>query len=147
MTETYSQIVEIKATPDTVFDHFVDPKQLVTWMGDYARLDAVQDGLFSVDINGVLIRGKYLLLERPTRIEIAWGEAGNEEMPPGSTRLCIEITATASGSKLTLSHSGLTPVEAAGHAIGWEHFLQRLSQAAAGKPPGEDPWKDAPPTM
>lgn len=141
MTDAYSQVVDVRASPETVFEHFLDPKLLVSWMGDYARLDAREGGVFSVDINGVLIRGEYTLLDRPRRIEIAWGEAGNQEMPPGSTRLSIEIAPTETGSTLTLTHSGLAPSEAAGHAKGWPHFLARLIQAAEGDMPGPDPWR------
>jgi len=141
MADSYSQVVEIRASPETVFDHFLDPRLLVTWMGDYARLDAREGGEFSVDINGVLIRGEYTFLDRPRRIKIAWGEAGNDKMPPGSTQLQIDIARTDTGSTLTLTHEGLAPTEADGHAKGWPHFLARLVGAAEGNPPGPDPWK------
>ncbi len=145
MTERFSQVVEIKAAPEIVFDHFLDPKLLVSWMGDYARLDAREGGQFSVDINGVLIRGEYKHVDRPNRIEISWGEAGNKHMPPGATHLLIEIVATKDGSELTLTHSGLAHREAKGHAIGWEHFLSRLVLVARGIDPGPDPWRDQTP--
>ena len=87
MTETYETTLQIDAAPEDVFDHFVKPELMVQWMGDFARLEAKAGGLFSVDINGVLIRGSYLALDRPRLIEIAWGEAGNGKMPPGATRL------------------------------------------------------------
>ncbi len=142
MTESFSRVVEIKAAPEVVFDHFLDPKLLVTWMGDYARLDAREGGVFSVDINGVLIRGEYKRIDRPNRIEILWGEAGNQQMPPGATHLLIEIVKTDEGSELTLTHSGLVPHEAKGHATGWDHFLSRLVLTAQGIDPGADPWSN-----
>jgi hypothetical protein len=39
-------------------------------MGDYARLEAVEGGVFSVDINGVLIRGHFVRVDRPRLLEI-----------------------------------------------------------------------------
>jgi len=57
MSETFRTSIEIDADPDRVFDHFVQPELLVRWMGDLARLDARLDGVFAVDINGVIIRG------------------------------------------------------------------------------------------
>lgn len=140
----YSTRVEIEAPPDRVFDHFVRPDLLVRWMGDYAALDAQPDGAFAVDINGVIIRGHYLRIERPHLIEIAWGEAGNPLMPPGSTHLVIRLTERPGGTLLELEHRGLVESEAAKHAIGWPHFVDRLRGVAAGRDPGPDPWRLAP---
>ncbi len=75
MTAAYRTEIAIAAPPDRVFDYFVQPELLVRWMGDFARLEARNGGLFAVDINGVLIRGSFLRVERPSLIEIAWGEA------------------------------------------------------------------------
>ncbi len=140
MTETFTTSLHIEAPPERVFDHFTRPELLVRWMGDYARLEAVEGGIFSVDINGVLIRGSFIAVDRPRRIEIAWGEAGNPDMPPGATTLHISLEPSGGGTQLTLVHSGLLPAEMQKHAIGWPHFLTRLDIAAAGGEPGADPW-------
>ena len=145
MSETFRTSIDIAATQEQVFDHFVRPELLVRWMGDFARLDASAGGTFSVDINGVLIRGHFVRVERPNLIEIAWGEAGNAAMPPGATRLVVNLAPHAAGTRVTLEHSGLTPGEAEKHAVGWPHFIERLAIAARGRDPGADPWKKAPP--
>jgi uncharacterized protein YndB with AHSA1/START domain len=97
-----------------------------------------------VDINGVIIRGSFVRVERPTLLEIAWGEAGNDAMPPGSTRLVIRIEARATGTRLSLEHSCLVSEEAEKHALGWPHCLGRLRVLAAGGDPGPDPFAPAP---
>lgn len=145
MTKAFRTSIDIAATQDQVFDYFVRPDLLVRWMGDYARLEANEGGVFSVDINGVLIRGHFVRLERPTLIEIAWGEAGNTAMPPGATRLVVTFAPEGKGTRVTLEHSGLAPQEAKKHAVGWPHFIERLAVAATGEDPGPDPWKTAPP--
>ena len=142
---TYATRMEIDAPPDRVFDHFVRPELLVRWMGDYAALDAQPDGACAVDINGVIIRGHFVRVDRPRLIEIAWGEAGNPLMPPGSTHLVIRLSERPGGTLLELEHRGLVDAEAAKHAIGWPHFLERLGQRAIGRDPGPDPWLTAPP--
>jgi uncharacterized protein YndB with AHSA1/START domain len=91
MSETFRTSIDIAAAQERVFDYFVRPELLVRWMGDYARLEAHDSGVFSVDINGVLIRGHFVRIERPNLVEIAWGEAGNAEMPPGATRLVVTL--------------------------------------------------------
>lgn len=145
MSETYRTSIDIEAPPEQVFDHFVRPELLVRWMGDVARLEANSGGVFSVDINGVLIRGHFVRLERPRLLEIAWGEAENQAMPPGATRLRVTFEARGAVTHVELEHSGLVPAEAAKHAIGWPHFIQRLGVAARGGDPGPDPWKTSPP--
>jgi uncharacterized protein YndB with AHSA1/START domain len=145
MSETFRTSIDIEATPERVFDYFVQPELLVRWMGDVARLEAKDGGLFSVDINGVLIRGHYVRIERPRLIEIAWGEAGNAAMPPGATHLSVTFEARGPLTRVELTHSGLVPSEALKHAMGWPHFTERLALAAAGRDPGPDPWKTAPP--
>src|SRR5439155_17392044 len=114
-------------------------------MGDFARLEASAGGLFSVDINGVLIRGHFVRVERPTLIEIAWGEAGNDAMPPGATKLLVTFEPRAEGTHVRLEHHGLVPAEAKKHAAGWPHFIARLGVAAHGEDAGPDPWKTSPP--
>ena len=145
MSEVYRQHVDIEASAEVVFDYFVKPELLVRWMGDVARLEARDGGLFSVDINGVLIRGHFVRIERPRRVEIAWGEAGNAAMPPGATRLIVTFETRGAMTRVSLEHHGLVPAEVAKHAIGWPHFIVRLAVAAAGKDPGPDPWKTSPP--
>jgi uncharacterized protein YndB with AHSA1/START domain len=144
VTETYRTSILIAAPPDVVFDHFVVPDLLVRWMGDWARLEARDGGLFAVDINGVVIRGTFVRIERPRLLEIAWGEAGNEAMPPGATRLLLRLTPTDDGTLLELEHHGLVVTEAKKHAVGWPHFLGRLGGLAGGRDPGPDPWAKAP---
>jgi uncharacterized protein YndB with AHSA1/START domain len=144
-SETFRTAIEIAADPDVVFEHFVRPEWLVRWMGDRARLEARDGGAFAVDINGVIIRGHFVRIDRPHRLEIAWGEAGNAAMPPGSTQLVVRFIATAGGTRVELEHSGLAGDEAKKHAFGWPHFLGRLHTLAAGADPGADPWATAPP--
>jgi uncharacterized protein YndB with AHSA1/START domain len=144
MSETFRTSIDIAATQEQVFDYFVRPELLVRWMGDLARLEATAGGVFSVDINGVLIRGHFVRVERPNLIEVAWGEAGNAAMPPGATRLVVSLAPHEGGTRVTLEHGGLTPAEGEKHAIGWPHFIGRLAVAAGGGDPGPDPWKTAP---
>jgi uncharacterized protein YndB with AHSA1/START domain len=132
--------LEIAASVETVFEHFVDPTLLVSWMGDWAELDPRPGGCFAVDINGVIIRGSYVRVERPHGIEIAWGEQGNPLMPPGATRLSVRLRAIEGGTRLELEHDGLAETEAEKHAVGWPHFLERLRVRAPGGDPGRDPW-------
>ena len=40
MSDSFRTSIDVEATPERVFDHFVRPELLVRWMGDVARLEA-----------------------------------------------------------------------------------------------------------
>jgi len=110
----------------------------ITWMGERADLVPVPGGQFAVDIGGVPFRGEYVSVEKPRRVVVSWGMAGSDDFPPGSSRVEFTLEATQRGTTLHLVHSGLPDSRAAGHGLGWGHYLGRLTQAAQGTPPGAD---------
>ena len=136
--EPFTHSVHIAAEPERVFDYFTRPEAIVRWMGDYARLDARAGGEFTLDINGVPVRGRYIEVERPRRIVFSWGHAGSDRLPPGTSTVEVTFTADESGTIVEVVHRGLPDAEAAHHAIGWTHFLARLVIAGAGADPGPD---------
>ncbi len=145
--EPYAHSVHIAAEPGRVFDYFIQPEAMVRWMGDYAVLDPRPNGEFSLDINGVPVRGRYLEVERPRRLVISWGHAGSDRLPPGASTVEITLTPEGEGTTVRVVHRGLPPREARRHAVGWPHFLARLVIAGAGDDPGPDPWRSSSPGL
>jgi uncharacterized protein YndB with AHSA1/START domain len=115
-------------------------------MGDYAELDALPGGAYTVDINGIPIRGRFVEVDPPKRVVFSWGVAGHDTLPPGATTVAIALTADGDGTIVELTHHDLPPDELAKHDTGWRHFLPRLAVAAAGGEPGPDPWATTAPT-
>lgn len=137
----YRTSIEIAAAPETVFDFLVTVKGMTAWMGQHADLDPQTGGLFAVDIAGYAIRGRYLVVERPTRVLVSWGAAGSEDLPPGTSSADFRLTAVEGGTRVDLTHSGLPDTELAGHADGWEHFMPRLAVASTCGDAGADDWR------
>lgn len=121
--------IDIDAPPQTVFGYFVDPKAILEWIGDYAVLDARPDGEFTLDIEGIPVRGRYVEVLEPERIVVTWGHAGSEAMPPGSTEVEFTFAPTGSGTHVTVAHRELPDGHAASHRVGWPMFLGRLREA------------------
>lgn len=139
--------MHIAAPAERVFEYFTRAEEIVRWMGDYALLDPRPGGEFTLDINGVPVRGRYLDLEPPRRLLISWGHAGSKRLPPGASTLEITLTPDDTGTTVQIVHRGLPELEARQHAIGWQHFLERLLVVGAGGDPGPDPWATSlPPT-
>lgn len=137
----YQTSIEIDAPPETIFDYLTTEAGMTAWMGQHADLDPHPTGRFAVDIAGYSIRGQYVHVERPTRVVVSWGVAGSDDLPVGASTVEFRLTATESGTRVDLVHSGLPETELAGHADGWEHFLPRLAIAAPGGDAGADHWR------
>jgi uncharacterized protein YndB with AHSA1/START domain len=123
-----------------VFPYLIDAELVVRWMGDWAELEPNAGGKLAIDINGVPIRGEYLIVDPPHRVVFSWGVAGSDVLAPGSTTVEIVLRPDGDGTVLELAHRDLPPEQLAQHDTGWRHFLERLVVAAAGGDPGPDPW-------
>jgi uncharacterized protein YndB with AHSA1/START domain len=138
--DTFTTSVRIAAPPGEVFPYLTDRDLIVRWMGEWADLQPVAGGTFALDINGVPIRGEYVVVDPPRRLVVTWGAAGSDALPPGSTTVEVVLRADGEGTVLELIHRDLPPDELPKHGIGWGHFLDRLVIAAGGDDPGGDPW-------
>jgi|SRR5215211_1737546 len=130
--ESISVEMHIEAPPERVFEYFTRPEAMLRWMGEWAALDPTPGGEFSVNIRGVPVRGSYLELNPPGRIVIAWGHAGSDRLPPGSSTVEVRLHADRGGTRVEVIHTGLPEPEATRHADGWRHFLKQLAKAATG---------------
>jgi uncharacterized protein YndB with AHSA1/START domain len=136
--------VRIAASPETIWEFLVDPVKAVRWMGIEASLDARPGGAYRIEVlPGEVAAGVFVELDPPHRLVHTWGWAsgGRADMPPGSSRVEIDLSPVEGGTRLRLRHSSLPNGQAAtGHGRGWEHYLERLSAAVTGAALGPDPW-------
>ena len=147
-TNVVEREVRIAARPETVFSYFIDPAKMVLWKGTDATLDPRPGGVYRVDVTPRDIAvGTYVELVPYRRIVFTWGwEGENSPIPPGSSIVEIDLIPDGNGTLLRLRHVGLPTEETRSlHAIGWEHYLERLATRASGGDPGADPWLAGPP--
>jgi uncharacterized protein YndB with AHSA1/START domain len=125
--------MRIGASPETVFDHWVDPVRLARWMGRDIVLEARPGGAYRIDYNGSdIASGSYVEVDRPHRLVMTWGwEASGDPTPPGASLVEVTFERDGDGTVLRLRHSMLVPEAVAGHAEGWDYFLGRLTEALA----------------
>lgn len=146
-TEPVTLEVMIEASPETVFEFFVDPMKMRRWMGRHTDLDPRSGGVFAVDNGDDRARGIFLEVEPPERVVFTWGWEGSDLVPPGSSTVTVVLEATGGGTLVRLVHSDLPPGEDIRHSHGWTHYMGRLTKAAVGIDPGSDPYADSQATM
>lgn len=147
-TTTVERELAIDAAPETVWEFLVDPDKATRWMGQSASLDPRPGGLYRIEIiPGEVAKGEFVELEPPRRLVYTWGwEPGGRagKIPPGSTRIEIELIPAGDGTTLRFRHDLPSAEAAESHAVGWDHYFERLVVAARGDDPGEDPWVKGP---
>jgi uncharacterized protein YndB with AHSA1/START domain len=132
--------VQIAAPPATVFALLTDPDRIVSWMGVEATTEAHPGGLYFLKVRSDRVaRGEFREVVPVHRLAYSFGWEGDEEVPPGSSLVEIDLIDRDGGTLLRMTHSGLpNAAQCAGHNRGWAHYLDRLAIAAAGRDPGID---------
>lgn len=142
---TVNSEIRIDAAPEAIFPFLTDPQKIVRWKGVDATVEASPGGVYRVNVTGVKHAvGEYLEVDAPNRVVFTWGWEGDEQLPPGSSTVTIELISDGDGTIVRLTHSDLPEGADAAQLQGWEHFLPRLAIVASGGDPGPDPWVAAP---
>src|SRR5580658_9487242 len=118
----------IPASPDEVFDAWLDPKIPGNpWsMADKLLLNPKVDGFFYWNIKGTPHYGRFTEIERPGRIQHTW-------MSPSTSGQETTVTLTFSkqgdDTLMTLVHSDLPDTNGGrGHEKGWNFFLESFAE-------------------
>ena len=132
--DVIERVIDIAATPETVFTLLTDPHEYVKWKGRSAELDARRGGAFHVSFKDAAVRGEYVEVVPNRRVVFTWGwEAPGAAVGPGGSIVEIELEPRGAGTRLRLVHRGLPAAERASHTVGWDFFLPRLTAIAEGR--------------
>jgi uncharacterized protein YndB with AHSA1/START domain len=140
MTKTATVTLErrIAAPPEMVFDAWLDPAGVGTWLfatpaGTIERIeiDPRVGGRFRIDErrDGELAEhhGEYVALDRPHRLAFDFWTSFSEER----TRITIGIAPDGEGSLLTLTHEGVWKNYEDRTRQGWTMILEGLERSIA----------------
>lgn len=117
-----TQVLDIAATPETVFAALIEPAQLVRYLAD--------DPVVEPEVGGRIDFGwhddgpyRILTLDPPHRLDYAWrfGDGTPDSL------VSWQLTGTAGRTRLTLVHTGFAADRnTAGYAFGWLDYLNRI---------------------
>lgn len=141
---TVDREIRIAARPEVVFQYFVDPERMARWMDSSTAaitLDARPGGAIQFTVAGRHGGGgEFVEVDPPRRVVYTWGwDEPGHPIPPGSTRVEIDLTPDGDETILRLRHLELPADAVSDHAQGWGQLLDRLAILAAGGDPGPDP--------
>jgi uncharacterized protein YndB with AHSA1/START domain len=126
--------IRIDAPADIVFEMLTDANLLTEWMATSAEVDPRPGGAFRwVYENGDIVRGRFVELQPPSRLVLAygWEVPAERGIPPESTVVEITLQEEAGSTQLSLVHRGLPADQLESHRHGWEFFLGRLADRLA----------------
>jgi uncharacterized protein YndB with AHSA1/START domain len=84
-------------------------------------------------------RGAFREVVPVHRLAYSFGWESDEEVPPGSSLIEIDLLEQDGGTLLRMTHSGLpSAAQRDAHAKGWTHYVGRLAKVSAGEDPGPD---------
>ncbi|MGH8912356.1 MAG: SRPBCC family protein [Acidimicrobiia bacterium] len=129
----------IDAPPSVVYSYLTEPEKWARWQGVAATIEPRPGGVFAVSMpTEAQARGEFVDLVPNRRVVFTWGWTDHPTVPPGSTRVEIELIAEGSATRLILTHLGLPSDEVPLHTEGWNHYLSRLVTVSEGYDPGPD---------
>ena len=82
----------VAAPAATVFAFLTDPERILSWMGTEAKTELHPGGLYLVKgISGRVARGAFREVVPVHRLAYSFGWDGDEEVPPGSGLVEIDL--------------------------------------------------------
>ena len=141
----FDKTAVVPLDPAATFALITEPDRLRRWMTVAARVDLRAGGEYRWTVTpGHIAAGTVVDVDPGKRVTFTWGWEGDGDPPPGASTVTVTLTPVDGGTEVRLVHDGLTDEQAARHAEGWNHFLDRLVAAGQRGDAGPDEWAAAP---
>jgi uncharacterized protein YndB with AHSA1/START domain len=132
LTHRLDRTVAIEASRDVVFRFFTDPARWATWWGAGSTIDARPGGEMVIRYpGGTMALGHVLEVEPPQRIVFTYGYATGQPIPPGASRVTIELEPNDRGTRLHFTHDFDSPAVRDQHVQGWRYQLSVFANVVA----------------
>jgi uncharacterized protein YndB with AHSA1/START domain len=141
--------VDIQATPATVFGFLTNTPLWAAWWGAGSEIDARPGGQMKICYpGGTEAVGEVIEVTPPERIVFTYGYASGKMIPPGGSRVTIELEPLGAATRLRLTHEVDDEATRNEHVQGWRYQLSLFSNVVAdsvnaGASGVVDAWYDA----
>jgi uncharacterized protein YndB with AHSA1/START domain len=127
--------IDVEATPERVFQAWIDPQQRLAWWGDDGSYRATRmesdlrvGGRWFTEGKGMQgqpfsVFGTYTRVDPPKALGFTWNHDWGGD-PENETHVLIELIPTSSGTHVVVTHSGfVNPASRDAHDQGWTRVL------------------------
>lgn len=129
---TLDRSVTISATPETVFNFFLDTERWARWWGPGSTIDPRAGGaVYIKHPGGIESGGEVVEVVPPERLVFTYGFVSGSPFPPGASRVTIRLAPTSAGTRLTLRHELPDAASRDEHVQGWRFQLSLFANAVA----------------
>ena len=141
----FDKSVVVPLDLDATFELITQPERLRRWQTVAARVDLRAGGDYRwTVVPGHSASGTFVEVVSGQRVVFTWGWEEGSDLLPGASTVTVTLSPTVGGTEVRLVHEGLTSTQAASHAEGWNHYLDRLVRAATSGDAGPDDWAAIP---
>jgi uncharacterized protein YndB with AHSA1/START domain len=126
----------IAASAEDIFDAWLDPEALATWMrpgtikSAVAKIEPRVGGRYEIvmksESGDLPHSGVYRVIDRPRRLVFTWQ---SQHTGPGETLVTVDFLRVAKGTEVVVTHEQLPESARASHSRGWTSGLEHLDEA------------------
>ena len=123
----------IAASAEDLFDAWLDPEALATWMRGGAirsvvtKMDPHEGGSYEITMQGpagpIVHKGVYRQIDRPTRLVFTWASPGTEIR---DTLVTVDFVRVDKRTEVIVTHEQLPESAMPSHSNGWTRGLEHL---------------------
>ncbi len=149
LTHQVDRTVVIQATPAVVFAFLTETPRWAAWWGAGSEIDARPGGQMKIRYpDGTEVTGEVIEVRAPERIAFTYGYASGKMIPPGGSRVTIELEPIGAATRLHLTHEVAEAITRDQHIQGWRYQLSLFANVVAdavnaGAAAVVDAWFDA----
>jgi len=124
--------VTIQAPLETVFRFFTDDARWAAWWGAGSTIEARPGGrVYIRHPGGVEVSGEVLEIRPPSRIVFSYGYVAGHPIPPGGSRVSIQLEPDGTATRLHLTHEFADIQPRDEHVQGWRYQLSLFANLVA----------------
>jgi uncharacterized protein YndB with AHSA1/START domain len=124
--------VMIQATPAIVFSFLTETPRWASWWGAGSEIDARPGGRMTIRYpGGREATGEVIEVSPPHRIVFTYGYADGQMIPPGGSRVTIQLEPIGAATRLHLTHDVADERVRDEHIQGWRYQLSLFANIAA----------------